>query len=343
MIRASIGGGGVIQTSTPSGFCRLLSVIIGFNKPFSNCLLRGVSLETALSVTTNPKFTMRTLTFFAASAVLIMPMVTIEPTKPVQSAGYELKQIPSRSVHHGQSAAPRLRFWESTSGNWSGYGVPLEGSGVSDAYSQVSGTWTVPSVTGAAGRGTTYSSVWVGIDGYSSATVEQIGTEHDWANGKPKNYAWFEMYPNPAYQITGFPVNAGDSISAQVVYLGETTVQTGNGKRKTTTQQSVFQLTIVNNTRNSSYTVPTSYTTIPTPPRSSAEWVVEAPSSGRILPLANYGTVNFSDCSATGLLGGTGSITNWPADPLTMIDPSGGESDPSALSADGTAFSTTYK
>jgi hypothetical protein len=290
---------------------------------------------------------MKTLTFFAGAAVLIMPMIKMDSVRPVQSTtsrassgSYGLKPIPSRAVHHQHSAAPRLRFWESTSGNWSGYGVPLEGT-VSDTFSQVSGTWTIPSVTGT-GRATTYSSVWVGIDGYSSGTVEQIGTEQDWSSGRAKNYAWFEMYPNGAYQITGFPMKAGDSISAQVVYLGETFVQTGNGKHKTTVQESVFQLTIVNNSQKAFYTVPTSYTTIPTPQRSSAEWIVEAPSSGKILPLANFGTVNFSDCSATGL-NGAGPITNWPFDPLTMVDPSGGESDPSALSSDGTTFSATYK
>ena len=46
------------------------------------------------------------------------------------------------------------------------------------------------------GSGPTYSSVWVGIDGYSSNTVEQIGTEQDVsANGKTSYYAWYEMYP----------------------------------------------------------------------------------------------------------------------------------------------------
>jgi hypothetical protein len=244
--------------------------------------------------------------------------------------------------HHEQSALPRFRLWESTSGNWSGYAVPLEGSGVSDTFSQVSGTWVIPTVTGS-GRSTTYSSVWVGLDGYSSGSVEQIGTEQDWSGGKQQNYVWFEMYPSGAYQITGFPANPGDSISAQVAYVGQTTVQTGNGRHKTTQVQSVFQLTIVNNSQNVSYTVPTSYTTTASAERSSAEWIVEAPSSFRkILPLANFGTVNFSDCYATGL-NGSGSITNWPSDPLTMLDPSGGESDPSALSSDGTAFSTTYK
>jgi hypothetical protein len=120
-------------------------------------------------------------------------------------------------------------------------------------------------------------------------------------------------------------------------------VQTGNGRHKSAMEESVFQLTITNNTQGGSYTVPTSYTTTASANRSSAEWIVEAPSSRKILPLANFGTVNFSDCYATGLSGIPGSISAWPPDALTMLDPSGGESDPSALSSDGTAFSATYK
>lgn len=292
---------------------------------------------------------MRTLTLFLtgtllAGATVEFKTVHAKPvhsdTARVSSASYGLKPIPFSAVHHHQSAAPRLRLWESTSGNWSGYGVPLEGSNTSDTFSDVKGTWIVPNVTGS-GRTTTYSSVWVGIDGYTSGTVEQIGTEQDWSSGKQRNYVWFEMYPAGSYQITGFPINPGDSISAEVVYLGQQTVQTGIGRHKGTALESVFQLTITNNTQNASYTVPTSYTMTSSAERSSAEWIVEAPSSGKILPLANFGTINLSGCYATGL-DGTGPINAWIPDPLTMVDPSGGMATPSLLSPDGTAFSVKY-
>ncbi len=257
--------------------------------------------------------------------------------------GYVLKPIPLSAVHHQQTGMPRLRLWESTSGNWSGYAVPNETSGVKDTFSEVGGTWTVPAVTGKKGRTANYSSVWVGLDGYTSGTVEQIGTEQDWTGTKQQNYVWFEMYPSAGYEIVGFPANPGDSISAQVKYVGQTTVQVGTGKKKSSVQESVFQLTIINNTKGVSYTVPSSYTTTATAARSSAEWIVEAPSSGKILPLADFGSVNFSDCNAIGLLG-IGSITSlWPDDPLTMIDPSGGESVPFYLSPDGTAFSVEWQ
>src|SRR5207253_2086876 len=87
---------------------------------------------------------------------------------------------------------------------------------------------------------TSYSSIWVGLDGYANATVEQIGTEQDWTKRGQRNYAWFEMYPSGAYLISGFPVNPGDSISAQVQYEG-------NG---------VFQLTINNTTHRAAQISP---------------------------------------------------------------------------------------
>src|SRR5256885_3857866 len=96
--------------------------------------------------------------------------------------------------------------------NWSGFAVT--GSGVTDAK----GSWIVPSVT--CSSSTTYSSYWVGIDGYSSNTVEQTGTDSDCSSGHGVYYAWYEFYPNPSITIGGFTVLPGDRISAEVSYSG---------------------------------------------------------------------------------------------------------------------------
>ena len=73
-----------------------------------------------------------------------------------------------------------------TSSNWSGYAVATNLSNPqANSVSAVSGSWIVPTVTGSS-RGTTYSAVWVGIDGYSDSTVEQIGTEEDVVNGSAR-------------------------------------------------------------------------------------------------------------------------------------------------------------
>ena len=254
---------------------------------------------------------MKSVTRFLVAVALIAAAVGLQtsPTTPVQPStsrlsqtGYVLKRISFSAVHHQQAGMPRIRLWESTSGNWSGYAVPLDTRGVSDIFSDVQGTWTVPTVTGNK-RGTTYSSTWVGLDGYDNGTVEQIGTEQDWTGEGQQNYVWFEMYPSGAYEIEGFPVDPGDSISAQVQYVGQSNVQMG---RRRSVKESVFQLTIKNTTKNVSFSVPTSYTTIASAARASAEWVAEAPSSEEILPLADFGSVSFSGCNATS----TGSREN---------------------------------
>ena len=74
----------------------------------------------------------------------------------------------------------------------------------------------MPAVTG---KGTAYSSVWVGIDGYTSSTVEQIGTESDIVNGVPEYSVWYETYPQGSVDITTMKVSPGDSVSASVQYV----------------------------------------------------------------------------------------------------------------------------
>jgi hypothetical protein len=147
--------------------------------------------------------------------------------------------------------------------------------------------------------------------------VEQLGTESDWTSKGQNNYAWFEMYPAGGYLINGFPVVAGDTISAEVKYLGN----------------NVYQLTIMNETHPASFVVPTSYTTTAAGLRTSAEWIAEAPSSrGGVLPLANFGTVKFFNCQATiGPATGPIDTAGWFVDPLTMIDPKGGTATPSGI------------
>jgi hypothetical protein len=54
-------------------------------------------------------------------------------------------------------------------------------TGSKASVTDVTGSWTVPAVDCTSPNGTPngYSSFWVGIDGYGSNTVEQIGTDSD--------------------------------------------------------------------------------------------------------------------------------------------------------------------
>ncbi len=244
---------------------------------------------------------------------------------------YEYQDFEFTEEHSSTDATfthPHIPVKEGTSQNWAGYAAVTNlHHPASNAVTAVYGSWIVPTLSVASHN--TWCSLWVGIDGYSSSSVEQLGTEHDWTNGKQSNYAWFEMYPNYSYEIVGFPVRPGDVISASVVYQGS----------------GVFVLSIANSTAGVHTTIPTSYTKSKTALRSSAEWVLEAPYSGSILPLSHFGTAYFNNCTAT-INGVHGAINNshWAYDMLTMVTAAGvPKAVPSSLMLNGQAFSVVWK
>ena len=170
----------------------------------------------------------------------------------------------------------RIQINNRTSTNWSGYVVeyPHLTSSQSDVSYDIKGTWIVPFIEESSP--VAYCSIWVGIDGYNSGTVEQIGTEQD-SDGT--YYAWYEMYPNPSHFISSVPIEPGDLIFAEVKCHGK----------------SSFTLTIKNLTTDKSFTITKESSAAEC---TSAEWIVEAPWSGGILPLADFGTVVISGASA---------------------------------------------
>ena len=222
-------------------------------------------------------------------------------------------------------ASPKLAPISTVSSNWSGYAVQAAANSVS----YVAGTWTVPTATTSG-----YSSVWVGIDGYSSQTVEQIGTEADYANGTATYYAWYEMYPAYSTPINSMTVKKGDSITASVAYNAS---------------NSNFTLTIADTTETTASFNDSFSITLPGSglARSSAEWVVEAPSSNfGVLPLANFGTASFTNAYAT-IGGTTGAIDNWASYAINMqsrssvVSTTGGLTDTSATGL-STGTGSTY-
>ena len=261
--------------------------------------------------------------FVAWLALVTGASVTTTQNASTQD-GFVLVPIPSSAMHHPQ-AAPHIRNRNGTSQNWGGYAVETNlKTPLSGAVSDVKGTWTVPSVS-SSDSANTYSSIWVGIDGYSDNTVEQTGTEQDMTADGADYYAWFEMYPKFAYRILNFPVEPDDVISAEVRYRG-------NNR---------FTLSLVNHTKGVSF----STTQRLKAQRQSAEWIVEPPFAGGILPLADFGTVTFDGCSAT-LGGKTGTISDasWKYDAITMADLDGTvKALPSDLASGGASFSVTWK
>jgi len=228
------------------------------------------------------------------------------------------------SAYAAPMSAPRIHLKDGTSTNWAGYAVETSLAKPQSAVTDVKGSWTVPAADCSV-TPTAYSSFWIGIDGYSSNTVEQIGTDSDCSSGKPQYYAWYEMYPKFPSNLR-MTVKPGDVMTAEVKY-------NANGK---------FLLTITDTTTGASFSTTQNGKSAK---RSSAEWIAEAPSSGGVLPLADFGTAQFQGASAT-LNGHTGTIsdTSWQKDALTMATSSGvTKALPSSLSPDGSAFSVTWQ
>jgi hypothetical protein len=182
-------------------------------------------------------------------------------------------------------------------------------------------------VPAAASSGLTdsFSAIWVGLDGSSDNTVEQIGTEQDWSMGGPVYYAWYEMYPARGWQIMNFPVSPGDQISAEVQWISKTT----------------FNLTITNLTQNVGFSIIKKRSA----QRTSAEWIVEAPYFRRVLSLADFGATTFTGCSAT-INGLTGPIddASWQNESVTMESAqSVVAAQPGGLTSGGTSFTVTWE
>lgn len=262
------------------------------------------------------------------SQLSVNTLQSLETFEQIECPLREIERRPPASVvEKDYGTSPHIKIQEGTSQNWSGYAAVTNiNKPGSRSVSFVTGTWTIPTLT--ATPDTSYSSIWVGIDGYSSGTVEQIGTEQDWVDGAQQNYAWFEMYPDYSFEIVGFPANNGDLVTGIVSYVGD----------------HEFQLILINYTNQVFTIVPSGYTYAPKAKRSSAEWIVEAPFLNTILPLADFGTVTFVGCEAT-IRDVTGTISTpiWEFDALTMVTADGEvKALPSDLSNDGSSFSVTW-
>ncbi len=230
----------------------------------------------------------------------------------VLSACAVLAAAPAATAHAVRQHAPKHRLTAETSTNWSGYSV--DGTNAT----AVTGNWTVQRAS-CGRRENSWSSPWVGIDGDTSSTVEQTGTDTDCNGGAPSYYAWWEMYPAPT-QVISYPISAGDSMTGSVTYAS-----------------SAFTMTLTDHTAGWSFhTVQSSSKA----PRSSVEWIVEGPSNGT---LTNFGTLNFSTDSAT-INGASESLNQFgsAANPITMTTKKGVVRAKPGTVGTGGAFADTW-
>ena len=247
------------------------------------------------------------------SLAALLPLVAAPLTGAAVPALAATPMLQAPMIHHAGGATPFFishggpKHTTVTSDNWSGYAA------TGSTYTSVSTTFTQPAVNCSSGDG--YSSFWVGLDGYSSESVEQTGTEADCSGGQATYSSWYEMYP--AYPVTySNKVKPGDVITETVSYASNS-----------------YTLTLKNTTEGWTKTTTKKESGLS---RSSAEVVAEAPYSGGVLPLDNFGTVNFSSSTVNGA-----SLSSTSPTGMNMVSDSGvPEATISSLS--GGAFSITW-
>jgi hypothetical protein len=139
--------------------------------------------------------------------------------------------------------------------NWSGYvatGGPFLG---------VQGTFTVPNLARATGA--TRTSEWVGIDGRHNGHLIQAGVEQDYdtSTGLVSHYAWWQVLPDHPTQVEiPLMVLPGDEITVVI------------GRRRDGRHWSIV---VSDDTTGQTFSTRRPYAG----PASSAEWVVEAPTT----------------------------------------------------------------
>ena len=253
----------------------------------------------------------------------------------------------SGAATHNLTFAANSTVAPQVSSNWSGYAIFAADETTPVSFSDVTGTWVQPKSTCTIGRQSS-SAFWVGLGGYdeSSNALEQLGTGSDCDGNttKPTYYAWWEIVPAASVQIP-YTVKAGDTMTSAVVVNGQKVVLF----LKDVTRKWRFSKTV---------------TTTQQLDTTSAEWIAEAPSDCssfgrcRVVPLTNFGTVNFTNAAAIGNAhAGTINDPAWTSTPIELIADGGhaglfGQNSdaeagigavPGDVSSDGRGFSVSWQ
>ncbi|MGD0554460.1 MAG: G1 family glutamic endopeptidase [Streptosporangiaceae bacterium] len=267
-------------------------------------LFTGLAASASASASTTPAATQRAEAAATARAAI----------KDI-AVGFD--RSPTLRVTSHKTSVKGLSQVDST--NWSGY------ADTGSSFSKVAASWTEPTGT-CSGDTTSLAAFWVGIDGYSSDTVEQDGTLIECYEGAKYYYDWWELYPLNDVQVVN-DVSPGNSITASVVRSGSSYTMAVTDSSDTADSFSTTQ-------------------TYSGAADSSAEWIAEAPccSSGdNVYPLTDFSSWTASSASVTE--GSTsGVISSFTDDEITMVDSSDNvKAQPGALNSSGNGFSVTWK
>ena len=167
------------------------------------------------------------------------------------------------------------------------------------------------------------NATWVGIGGVQSHDLIQAGTQQQASGDADTLYsAWLETLPQPSQPVP-LVVHAGDSVTVSLAEQG----------------QGAWQVSMTNTTTGQAWQTAVQYDSS----NSSAEWIEEAPSAGRggILPLDNFGTIDFSNAGAVSGAQNE-NLSQTGARPIELDDTSGQALlTTGAVGGDGSSFSVT--
>lgn len=178
------------------------------------------------------------------------------------------------------------------SSNWSGGVLTAPPSGTT--FTSVTAQFTVPKPSLPSGATQdSYASAWVGIDGDTYTTaILQTGVDFGISTSGQVTYdAWYEWYPDYAYDFSGIDIGTGDNIKITV-----------------TSTSNKAGLAVIENLSNGqsvtqSLTAPASTATLG---GQNAEWIVEDfESNGGQVPFADFGKVAFTHAAAGTANGGS--------------------------------------
>jgi len=177
------------------------------------------------------------------------------------------------------------------SSNWSGAVLTAPPAG--STFNAVSGQFTVPtpSVPSGAADGTYSASIWAGIDGDTDQNaILQAGIDITVTkSGSRLSYSydsWYEWLPNYAteFSSSAFSFKSGDVISISIT--------TSTSTKGTVTLDNIT----TGMTVSKSLSAPSSSAALA---GQNAEWIVEDyEESGRLVPLADFGTVLWTNAVA---------------------------------------------
>jgi hypothetical protein len=201
---------------------------------------------------------------------------------------------------------------QGTSSNWAGYAAR------GGSFTSVSGTWTVPEIALDSPFGA--DAAWVGIGGLRSRDLIQAGTQQIVSGTGSVTYqAWVEKLPEVSRPVA-LAVLPGHTVSVSIDLQ----------------EADTWLISLTNHTTGQSLLRTEQYTST----LSSAEWIQEAPfARRRVLPLSEFGAINFSAGSAV-RDGVSMTIADLGARAISLIDTNRRAiAVPSPLGLDGASFS----